>query len=326
MIIRPRRLRQNQVIRGLVRETRLSSDALIQPLFIRSGTNIREPILSMDGQYHFSPDRLAEAVEQSLAAGVAKFLLFGIPENKDAVGSGAHADDGIVQQGIQSIRKRFGDQVYLITDICLCEYTDHGHCGVLKGSTVDNDPTLELLARTAVSHAAAGADMVAPSDMMDGRILSIRNALDQNKFEEIPIMSYAVKYASAYYGPFREAAGSAPSCGDRKSYQMDFHNVREAVREVHLDEQEGADAIIVKPALAYLDVIRTISSQTQLPIAAYNVSGEYAMVKAAGNLGLINEYAVMCENAVASFRAGANIYISYFARELAAAIQKGDIG
>ena len=326
MLIRPRRLRRNEAIRSLVRETRISSESLIKPLFIQSGSNICSPILSLEGQFHFSPDRIHEAIEQSLAKGVSKFLLFGIPDHKDACGSGAFADDGVVQQGLRSIRERFGDQVYLITDVCLCEYTDHGHCGLLKGNTVDNDPTLDLLARTAVSHAKAGADMVAPSDMMDGRVLSIRQALDAHGFEEIPILSYAVKYASAYYGPFRDAAGSAPSFGDRKSYQMDFHNIREACREAALDEQEGADAIIVKPALAYLDVIKTIASQTNLPVAAYNVSGEYAMVKAAGKLGLINEYKVMCETAVAAFRAGASIYITYFADELAMAIQKGDIG
>jgi porphobilinogen synthase len=326
MLIRPRRLRGTPALRSLVRETRLSSEALIQPLFIQEGHNIKNPITSLDGQFHYSPDRVAEAIESGLAAGVSKFLLFGIPSEKDGAGSQAYADEGVVQQGLRAIRQRYGREVCLITDVCLCEYTDHGHCGLLKGDTVDNDPTLALLARTAVSHAAAGADVIAPSDMMDGRVRAIREALDASRFESMPILSYAVKYASSYYGPFREAAGSAPSFGDRKSYQMDFHNSREALREVRLDEAEGADAVIVKPALAYLDIIKAVASETDLPVAAYNVSGEYAMVKAAGKLGLINEYAVMCETAVAAFRAGASIYISYFAPELAAAIRKGDIG
>lgn len=255
-----------------------------------------------------------------------KFLLFGLPEHKDEVGCQAYADDGIVQQGLRAIKEQYGDQVMLITDICMCEYTSHGHCGILKDGKVDNDKTLEYLADIAVSHAKAGADMVAPSDMMDGRVLAIRTALDNHGFESLPILSYAVKYASSFYGPFRDAAGSAPSFGDRKGYQMDYHNLKEALKEAQQDTVEGADMLMVKPALAYLDVIRAVSEHTNLPLAAYSVSGEYAMTKAAAAQGLIDEYGVMCESAVAVFRAGADILITYYAKEIADAIRKGDIG
>lgn len=326
MIQRGRRLRQDQFIRSLARETRLSADSLIWPLFIKAGSNLRDPIPSLDGQFHFSPDRLAEAIDEGLEAGVNKFLLFGLPAHKDAYGSDAYQENGIVQQGIRALRERFGKEIYLITDICMCEYTDHGHCGILRDHKVDNDETLNYLNRIAVSHAQAGVDMVAPSDMMDGRIGAMRTALDEAGWTQLPILSYAVKYASSFYGPFRDAAGSAPVFGDRKSYQMDFHNVKEALREAKTDEAEGADILMVKPALSYLDVIRGVKENTTLPLAAYSVSGEYAMIKAAGAAGLIDEYRVMCESAVSVYRAGADILITYFAKELAKAINRGDIG
>lgn len=252
-------------------------------------------------------------------------ILFGIPQEKDEVGSGAYAPDGVVQQGIRAIREAYEDSVYIITDVCMCEYTSHGHCGILNGQYVDNDKTLKYISKTALSHAQAGADMVAPSDMMDGRVGAIREALDENGFENTAIMSYAVKYASAFYGPFRDAAGSAPSFGDRKSYQMDYHNVREAVKEARLDEAEGADIIMVKPALSYLDVIAKVHENTVLPTAAYSVSGEYAMIKAAAEAGLVDEYGIVCESALSIFRAGADILISYYAKEICEAIRKGDI-
>ena len=326
MLNRSRRLRSSALLRGMVRETRMSPDALIYPLFLQEGSDICQPIPSLPGQFHYSPDRVAAGVEQALEAGVNKFLLFGLPCHKDACGSEAYNDQGIVQQGLRAIRQAFGQQVYLVTDVCMCEYTSHGHCGILDGQTVDNDKTLEYLARIAVSHAQAGADMVAPSDMMDGRVLAIRLALDANGLQNTPILSYAVKYASSFYGPFRDAAGSAPSFGDRKTYQMDCHNWKEALKEAATDEQEGADLLMVKPALAYLDVIREVSRHTNLPLAAYSVSGEYAMIKAAAAQGLIDEYGVMCESAVSVFRAGADILITYYAKELAQAMRKGDIG
>ncbi len=326
MLNRSRRLRSSALLRRMVRETRMSPDALIYPLFLQEGSDICQPIPSLPGQFHYSPDRVAAGVEQALEAGVNKFLLFGLPCHKDACGSEAYNDQGIVQQGLRAIRQAFGQQVYLVTDVCMCEYTSHGHCGILDGQTVDNDKTLEYLARIAVSHAQAGADMVAPSDMMDGRVLAIRQALDANGLQNTPILSYAVKYASSFYGPFRDAAGSAPSFGDRKTYQMDCHNWKEALKEAATDEQEGADLLMVKPALAYLDVIREVSRHTNLPLAAYSVSGEYAMIKAAAAQGLIDEYGVMCESAVSVFRAGADILITYYAKELAQAMRKGDIG
>jgi porphobilinogen synthase len=323
---RGRRLRLQPGLRAMVRETRISPEALILPLFLEEGRDILAPIPSLPGQYRYSPDRVGEGIRQALDAGVSRFLLFGIPRMKDALGSQAYAEDGIVQQCLAQIRRDFGRQVYLITDICMCEYTDHGHCGVLDGETVDNDRTLAYLARIALSHARAGADMAAPSDMMDGRVAALRRALDEGGFSQLPIMSYAVKYASAFYGPFREAAGSAPGFGDRKSYQMDFHNQREALKEADADAREGADIIMVKPALAYLDIIRAVAAESRLPVAAYSVSGEYAMIKAAAAANLIDEYGVMTESAVAVFRAGADILITYYAKELAQAIRKGDIG
>ena len=326
MIERPRRLRANKQIRGLCRETRLSASSLILPLFAKNGSNIKSEIPSLDGQYQYSADRICEGVERSLEAGVDKFLLFGLPDHKDEHGSQAFAYDGIVQRALREIRSRFQDEVYLVTDVCMCEYTSHGHCGILCGHYVDNDRTLEVLARTAVSHARAGADMVAPSDMMDGRVAAIRAALDENGFVNTPVMAYSAKFASTFYGPFRDAAGSAPAFGDRRSYQMDPHNGREAMRECELDVQEGADILMIKPAMPYLDLVRACRDRFDLPVAAYQVSGEYAMIKAAAKAGLIDEYGVMCESAVSIFRAGADILITYFACELADAIRKGDIG
>lgn len=326
MIKRGRRLRQDEFIRSLARETRLSADSLIWPLFVKLGENIKTPIEAMPGQFQFSSDRLGQAIDEGLEAGVKKFLLFGLPETKDALGSDAYDENGIVQKALLRLRKSYGDEIYLITDVCMCEYTDHGHCGILSGDTVDNDKTLDYLSRIALSHARAGADMAAPSDMMDGRVLAIRRALDAEGFSDFPIMSYAVKYASCFYGPFRDAAGSAPAFGDRRGYQMDFHNVREAIREAEADEAEGADILMVKPALSYLDVIRAVREKTSLPLAAYSVSGEYAMIKAAAQSGFLDEYKMMCESAVSIFRAGADILISYFAKELSGAIRRGDIG
>ena len=323
--IRPRRLRSSDTLRRMVRETRVSPESLIYPLFIVEGENLVEPIPSLDGQWRYSPDRVCEAVEACRAVGVNKVLLFGIPAHKDACGSEAWNPDGVVQQGIRAIKAKYPD-CYVITDVCMCEYTDHGHCGILCGHTVDNDKTLEVLAKTALSHVQAGADMVAPSDMMDGRVAAIRRILDDNGYETVPIMAYSAKYASAFYGPFRDAAGSAPAFGDRRGYQMDPHNRREAIRECALDVEEGADILMVKPALSYLDIIREVSDTFDLPLCAYQVSGEYAMIKAAGAAGLIDEYRVMCESALSIFRAGAGILITYFAKELAEAMGKGDLG
>ena len=310
MINRPRRLRENPLIRGMIRETRASKDSLIYPVFFEEGRDIKVPIAAMEGQYRYSPDRAKEIIDQCLEHGVTKVLLFGIPEEKDELGSQAYAENGVVQQAVRAIKEEYKDQIYVITDVCMCEYTSHGHCGILCGHDVDNDKTLEYLAKTAVSHAAAGADMVAPSDMMDGRIAALRAGLDENGFKNTPIMSYAIKYASKFYGPFREAAGSAPAFGDRKTYQMDPHNMREAMKEAALDESEGADILMVKPALSYLDVIRELSGRTNLPIATYSVSGEYAMIKNAGKAGLIDEYGIMCETAVSMYRAGADIIMT----------------
>lgn len=323
--IRPRRLRRTASLRKMVRETRLSPESLIWPVFVREGTHIYEEIPSLPGQYHYSPDELHRAVRRAKESGVSKMILFGLPARKDEVGTGAWAEDGIVQQGIRAIKAADPD-FYVVTDVCMCEYTSHGHCGILCGHEVDNDKTLEVLAKTALSHARAGADMVAPSDMMDGRVEAIREALDEAGFTNVPIMSYAAKYASFFYGPFRDAAGSAPSFGDRRSYQMDWHNGREAMRECELDMLEGADILMIKPAMSYLDLIYQARQRFDLPVAAYSVSGEYAMIKAAAQAGLIDEYGVMCESAVGVFRAGADILITYFAPELAQAIQKGDIG
>jgi porphobilinogen synthase len=267
---------------------------------------------------------LVKGIGSGLSAGVHSFLLFGIPETKDEKGSGAYAEDGVIQQALRNVKRAFGNDAQLITDVCLCEYTSHGHCGLIDGGRIDNDTTLPLLSQTALSHVRSGSDMVAPSGMMDGAVMRMRTALDAEGFADIPIMSYAAKYASAFYGPFREAAGSTPQFGDRKTYQMDYHNSREALKRIQIDIEEGADIIIVKPTLSYLDIVSKVSQRINLPIAAYSVSGEYAMIKAAS--GFIDEYKVMCESAAAVFRAGADILITYFAKELAAAIRKGDIG
>lgn len=323
--IRPRRLRTSAGLRKLVRETRISPESLIWPIFVVEGENIYEEIPSLPGQYHYSPDQLYRMVERAKAHGVTRVVLFGLPKDKDEIGSGAWATDGIVQQGIRKI-KELAPEMYVVTDVCMCEYTSHGHCGILCDHYVDNDQTIERLAQIALSHAEAGADMVAPSDMMDGRVAAIREKLDANGFVNVPIMSYAAKFASFFYGPFRDAAGSAPSFGDRRSYQMDWHNGREAMRECELDVQEGADILMIKPALSYLDLVYQCKQRFDLPVAAYAVSGEYAMIKATAKAGLIDEYGVMCESAVSIYRAGADILITYFACELADAIRKGDIG
>ena len=325
MTIRPRRLRKSETLRKMVRETRMDKSSLIYPLFVKEGENIEEEIPSMEGQYRYSIDRLPYELERLQKAGVDKVMFFGIPDVKDEVGSQAYAEDGIVQKAIREAKKQFPD-MYLITDVCMCEYTSHGHCGVLCGHDVENDKTLELLAKTALSHVQAGADMVAPSDMMDGRVAAIRHILDENNYKDTPIMSYAVKYASAFYGPFRDAAGSAPSFGDRKSYQMDFHNRREAIKEALLDVEEGADIIMVKPALSYLDIIREVRDTIDLPVAAYSVSGEYAMIKAGAKLGYIDEERIIGEMAVSTFRAGTDIYLTYFAKEIAKLMDEGRIG
>ena len=325
LIQRPRRLRGSETLRKMVRETRIDKSSLIYPLFVKEGTGIEEEIPSMEGQYRYSVDRLPYELERLQKAGVSSIMLFGIPDHKDEVGSGAYDEYGIVQKALREARRQFPD-LYYITDVCMCEYTSHGHCGVLCGHDVENDKTLELLAKTALSHVQAGADMVAPSDMMDGRVAAIRHILDENNYKDTPIMSYAVKYASAFYGPFRDAAGSAPSFGDRKSYQMDFHNRREAIKEALLDVEEGADIIMVKPALSYLDIIREVRDTIDLPVAAYSVSGEYAMVKAGAKLGYIDEERIIGEMAVSTFRAGTDIYLTYFAKEIAKLMDEGRIG
>ena len=325
LIQRPRRLRGSENLRKMVRETRMDKSSLIYPLFVKEGTGIEEEIPSMEGQYRYSVDRLPFELERLQKAGVNNVMLFGIPDHKDEVGSGAYDPNGIVQKALREAKKQFSD-MYYITDVCMCEYTSHGHCGVLCGHDVNNDATLELLAKTAVSHVEAGADMVAPSDMMDGRVRAIREALDANGHYEAPIMSYAVKYASAFYGPFRDAAGSAPSFGDRKSYQMDFHNRREGMKEALTDVEEGADIIMVKPAMSYLDMVSEVSKAVNVPVATYSVSGEYAMVKAAAKMGWIEEERIMCEMAVSAYRAGAQIYLTYYAKELAKCMDEGRIG
>src|SRR6478736_2309433 len=311
---RLRRLRRTDALRGMVRETRLSPADLIQPLFVRAGSGPATPIPSLSEQYHHSIETLVEEARAVHAAGVPAVILFGIPDHKDEAASSAYDEEGIVQLGLRAIRLAVPELV-LITDVCLCQYTSHGHCGVLRDGDVDNDLTLELLAKTAVSHAAAGADIVAPSDMMDGRVAAIRTALEDQGFASVPIMSYAAKFASAFYGPFREAAESTPQFGDRRSYQMDARNANEALREVALDVAEGADIVMVKPALAYLDIIYRVKSEFGLPTAAYAVSGEFSMIKAAAERGWIDERAVLTESHLAMRRAGADIIITYAARE-----------
>ena len=325
LIKRQRRLRGRENLRKMVRETRMDKSSLIYPLFVMEGNGIQEEIPSMEGQYRYSLDRLPYKLEELEKAGVGSIMLFGIPDHKDEIGSGAYAEDGIVQKALRQAKSRF-PEMYYVTDVCMCEYTSHGHCGVLCGHDVDNDKTLELLAKTALSHAQAGSDMIAPSDMMDGRVAAIRRELDKGGFTNTPIMSYAVKYASAFYGPFRDAAGSAPAFGDRKSYQMDFHNRREGMKEALMDIEEGADIIMVKPAMSYLDMVSEISKAVNVPVAAYSVSGEYAMVKAAAKMGWIDEERIVGEMAVGAYRAGAQIYITYFAEEIAKMMDEGRIG
>jgi porphobilinogen synthase len=318
---RPRRLRKNESMRALIRETQLSPAQFVYPVFIAPGKNKREAISSMPGVYRLSVDQLKKEAQECMELGVNSMILFGLPEKKDAMGSGAHAKDGIIQRGIRELKNKAPD-LNIITDVCLCEYTDHGHCGCLIGDIVDNDATLEILAKTALSHAQAGADMVAPSDMMDGRVSEIRASLDEHNFDMIPIMSYAVKYASAFYGPFRDAADCTPQFGDRRSYQMDPANAREALREATLDVDEGADILMVKPAVAYLDIISRLKDEFDLPIAAFHVSGEYAMIKAAAEKGWIDGDKVMAETLLSIKRAGADIILTYFAKDMARLLQK----
>lgn len=320
---RPRRMRKNKAIRSLVRETMLRVDSLVYPMFFVEGVDIMEEIPSMPGQYRWSVDKGILKIKEMMDVGVRTFLLFGIPHKKDEWGSEGFSEQGIVQRSIREIKKEC-PAAYLITDVCMCEYTSHGHCGILHHHEVDNDATLEYLSKIALSHANAGADMVAPSDMMDHRVAVIRQTLDANGFSDIPIMAYSAKFASAFYGPFRVAADSAPAFGDRKSYQMDVHNRLEAIREMELDVTEGADIIMVKPAMNYLDIVREARERFDVPIATYSVSGEYAMVKAAASLGYIDEMRIVMEMAVAASRAGANIYISYYAKEIAMEIMKGE--
>lgn len=318
---RPRRLRKNDLFRRLIRETRLSVDSFIFPLFATVGKGVKKPIDSMPGHFQLSVELLVKEVQGCRELGIPAVLLFGIPERKDEAAFGAFARDGIVQQAVRRIKDKVPD-ILVVTDVCLCEYTDHGHCGMIEKGEVHNDMTLEVLAETAVSHAKAGADMVAPSAMMDGQVGAIREGLDEAGFETVPILAYSAKYASCFYGPFREAAESAPRFGDRKAYQMDPANSDEAVREMNLDVQEGADILMVKPALPYLDVIRRAKEEFDLPVAAYNVSGEFAMIKAAARLGWIDEEKAMMESLTAIRRAGADIILTYFAREAAKVLQR----
>lgn len=316
LIKRPRRLRTGEGIRRLVRETRVTVDDLVYPLFVVEGTGIKNEIPSMPGVYHFSIDNLLKELEEVQKAGIPAVLLFGVPEGKDEAGTGAYCSGGIVQQALRAAKDRF-PELLLIADVCLCEYTSHGHCGLVEGGRVLNDPSVELIVKSALSYAEAGADIIAPSDMMDGRIGAIRKALDSSGFTDKAIMAYSAKYASSFYGPFRDAAHSKPAFGDRKTYQMDYANLKEAVREVELDIAEGADIVMVKPALAYLDVIREVSQRFDVPVAAYNVSGEYSMIKAAAMNGWIDEKGAVLESVTAIKRAGAKIIITYFAKQLA---------
>ena len=322
---RPRRLRSSARLRKMVRETRVDKSSLIYPMFVTEGTGIKEEIPSMAGQYRYSVDRMEEKLTELAEAGVGGVMLFGIPDHKDEIGSGAYAEDGIVQKGFRKA-KEVCPELYLIGDVCMCEYTSHGHCGILHGHDVDNDKTLDSLAKIALSQVQAGADMVAPSDMMDGRVGAIREMLDSNGFTNTPIMAYSAKFASAFYGPFRDAADSAPAFGDRRSYQMDFHNRREALREVLLDVDEGADIIMIKPAMAYGDLIRETRDAIDLPVAAYSVSGEYSMVKTTAAAGFLDEASIVCEMAACAYRAGTDIYITYFAKELAQYMDEGRLG
>ena len=322
--IRPRRLREKTLVRNLVRETTLAANDLMYPIFVVHGRGVRDAIRSMPGQSRLSVDELVKECKDVAGMGIPAVLLFGLPAHKDPRGSEAYADDGVVQQAVRAVKDTVPD-LLVVTDVCLCEYTSHGHCGIVEDGTVRNDPTVELLARTAVSHAEAGADIVAPSDMMDGRVGAIREALDEATFTDTPIMAYSAKYASAFYGPFREAADSAPQFGDRRGYQMDPANGQEAMREIALDLDEGADIVMVKPALPYLDVIARARMEFGVPIAAYSVSGEYAMIRAAGQLGWLDEERAMLEALTSIRRAGADIVITYFAREAARLLEHGGI-
>lgn len=319
-LIRPRRLRKSPIIREMVAETRLSKDMFIYPYFVAPGKNVKNAINAMPGINHFSADTLIKDVEKSLKLGLNKVLLFGVGEEKSEDASSSYHPDSVVTNAVRELKNQFGDDIFIVTDVCTCAYTTHGHCGILHNDYVQNDETVSVLAKMALSHAQAGADMVAPSDMMDGRILGIRKKLDESGFENTSIMSYSIKFASGYYGPFREAADSAPGKGDRKAYQMDFRNPNETMREAILDESEGADILMVKPALAYLDIIHRLRENTNLPVACYNVSGEYSMVKATAQQGWIDEQKVVMENMYAFSRAGANIIITYHARDI---VEKG---
>lgn len=318
---RYRRLRKNETIRKMVRETSVSPDDFICPLFVTFGKGVKKPISSMPGCFQESVDKIVKSAKEIYSLGIPSIILFGIPEHKDKIGSSAYDDHGVVQNAVRAIKDKI-PELFVITDVCMCEYTSHGHCGIVKDGKVQNDPTIALLSKQAVSHAKAGVDLVAPSDMMDGRVLAIRNALDEEGFSEIPIMSYAAKYASAFYGPFREAAESPPQFGDRNSYQMDPANRREALKEVALDIEEGADIVMVKPALSYLDVISDVKDAFDVPVAAYSVSGEYSIVKAAGKLGWIDEKRVMMEILTSIKRAGADLILTYFAKDAAKILNK----
>ena len=316
MLHRPRRLRKNPIVREMVAETRLSKDMFIYPYFVVPGNNVVHPLGSMPGVSHFSVDTLVKDVEKGLKLGVNKIMLFGVGEEKSEDAHVAYHDHSLVPVAIRELKKNFGDDLYVVTDVCVCSYTTHGHCGILKDDYVQNDATVELIAKMSLTHAQAGADMLAPSDMMDGRVQAIRELLDENDYVNTAIMSHATKFASGYYGPFREAADCAPSKGDRKAYQMDFRNGKEAIREALLDDNEGADVLMVKPGLAYLDVVHSLTQQTELPIAVYNVSGEYAMVKAAAERGWIDEEKVVMETMYAFARAGASIITTYHIRDI----------
>lgn len=322
--IRPRRLRVNGQIRSLIRETRLRVDDLIYPIFLVEGNKVKNEISALPGCYHFSIDMIGKEIEELVKLGINSVILFGVPDKKEELGSEAYKENGIVQKGIREIKKISKD-IVVITDVCMCQYTDHGHCGIIENKKVNNDLTLKYLRRIALSHAEAGADILAPSDMMDGRVGAIREELDQNGFNNISIMSYSVKYASAFYGPFRGAANSTPQFGDRRTYQMDPGNSDEALRETELDIMEGADIVMVKPALSYLDIIRRIKDNFNVPIAAYNVSGEYAMIKAAAKMGLLEEKSAAIEMLTSIKRAGADIIITYFAKDLARWVMEGNV-
>lgn len=317
---RPRRFRRTENLRRMIRETVLTVDNLIYPLFVMPGKDIKNPVRSMPGVFQFSVDQLLEELKSVVRLKIPGIILFGLPQEKDERGSEAHSQTGVVQEAVRAIKDKYPELV-VITDVCLCEYTSHGHCGILHGQEVDNDSTLDVLAKVAVSHARAGADIVAPSDMMDGRVGAIRHALDESGFDQVAIMAYSAKYCSAFYGPFRDAADSAPQFGDRRSYQMDMANTDEALREVDLDIDEGADMVMVKPALAYLDVIYRVKTEFERPVAAYNVSGEYSMIKAAAAQGWLDEKRVMMETLMAIRRAGASLILTYFAKDAAEILQ-----